>query len=129
MPARRRSRAQHRPARAVAEARSFTRRRSDDERDPAKGKRTSIIRWRLDVRPHIIRAAVTAADSLVWSPALFEVLLEELHIDHGIEDVMGRRLEVLQRREYPQAVAVALILPPGERPAGFGPAPHGQGGA
>ena len=39
-----------------------------------------------------------------------EVLLEELYVDDGLEELLGKSPTELQVRQYPQAVAVALIL-------------------
>lgn len=39
-----------------------------------------------------------------------EVLLEELYVDDGFEDLLGKSPTELRLRQYPQAVAAALIL-------------------
>ena len=39
-----------------------------------------------------------------------EVLLEELYVDDGLEELLGKSPSELQVRQYPQAVAAALIL-------------------
>jgi len=39
-----------------------------------------------------------------------EVLLEELYVDDGLEELLGTARDRLRVRQYPQAVAVALIL-------------------
>lgn len=39
-----------------------------------------------------------------------EVLLEELYMDDGLEELLGKSPGELQLRQYPQAVAAALIL-------------------
>jgi hypothetical protein len=39
-----------------------------------------------------------------------KVLLEELYVDDGLEELLGKPSNKLQTRQYPQAVAVALIL-------------------
>ena len=41
---------------------------------------------------------------------MMEVLLEELYVDDGLEELLGKVPEKLQVRHYPQAIAVALIL-------------------
>jgi hypothetical protein len=41
---------------------------------------------------------------------LREVLLEEVYVDDGLEKLLGKAPSALQVRQYPQAVAVALIL-------------------
>ena len=39
-----------------------------------------------------------------------KVLVEELYVDDGLEELLGKAPGRLQVRQYPQAVAVALIL-------------------
>lgn len=39
-----------------------------------------------------------------------EVLLEELYVDDGLEGLLGKPPNELQVRQYPQAIAAALIL-------------------
>ena len=39
-----------------------------------------------------------------------EVLLEELYVDNGLDELLGKSSTELRVRDYPQAVAVALIL-------------------
>ncbi len=39
-----------------------------------------------------------------------KVLVEELYVDDGIEELLGKAPGRLQVRQYPRAVAVALIL-------------------
>ena len=39
-----------------------------------------------------------------------KVLVEELYVDDGLEELLGKTPGRLQVRQYPQAVAVALIL-------------------
>ena len=39
-----------------------------------------------------------------------EVLVEELYADDGLEELLGKSPSELPVRQYPQAVAVALIL-------------------
>ena len=70
----------------------------------------SIRRWRRDVRPREVRTALAATKSLRWSSTLMEVLLEELYVGDSLEELLGRTASDLQARQYPQAIAVALIL-------------------
>ena len=95
---------QHRPAseRSLPEARPGGRRR------PAAVP-TSARRWRRDTRPRIVSAAVLATKALRWSPRLIEAVLEELYVDDHFEDLLGVPGE-LQAPQFPQALAVALIL-------------------
>ena len=71
---------------------------------------TATRRWRRDVRPQIIEAAVAATKSLKWSPCLIEVLLDELYVDEQLEKLLAKTPGKLPSRQYPQAVALALIL-------------------
>jgi hypothetical protein len=57
-----------------------------------------------------MRSAVSATEGLRWSPALIEVLLEELYVDEAVQELLGKPTNELRGRDYPQAVAVALIL-------------------
>ena len=41
---------------------------------------------------------------------MMEVLLEELYVDDGLEVLLGKSPSELQVRQYPGAVAAALIL-------------------
>lgn len=50
-----------------------------------------------------------AAESLEWSPELIEALLDELHVDDQFEELVGQPT-MLPPRQYPHAVAVALML-------------------
>ena len=67
-------------------------------------------RWRRDVRPRAVRSAVAATALLRWSPSLMEALLEELYVDDGLEGLLGKSRGALRVRQYPGAVAAALIL-------------------
>lgn len=53
--------------------------------------------------------AVSATESLKWSPALIDVLLDELHVSDSCEELLGAPPDALRARRYPQAVAVAII--------------------
>lgn len=39
-----------------------------------------------------------------------EVLLQELYVEEGLEELLGEAPDGLQVRQYPRAIAVALIL-------------------
>jgi hypothetical protein len=106
MPSRRQlssTKPQRRPAsgRSLPESRPGTRR-------PAAAP-TSARRWRRDTRPRIVSAAVLATKALRWSPSLIEAVLEELYVDDHFEDLLGVP-GALQAPQFPQALAVALIL-------------------
>jgi hypothetical protein len=84
-------------------------RAGQNRRSPAPTNATTR-RWRRDVRPRAVRSAVSATAMLRWSPSLMEVLLEELYVDDGLEGLLGKSPSELQIRQYPGAVAAALIL-------------------
>ena len=111
MPSRRKSPVTKLPIRSPTSARSGPAPRAGMKRrrSPASPDATTK-RWRRDVRPRAVRSAVAATASLRWSPSLMEVLVEELYADDGLEELLGKSPSELQVRQYPQAVAVALIL-------------------
>jgi hypothetical protein len=81
------------------------------EKKRVKGSsKTATKRWRQDVRPRIIEAAVAATESLKWSPGLIQLLLDELYVDDQIEKLLAQTPGKLRSRQYPQAIALALIL-------------------
>jgi hypothetical protein len=67
-------------------------------------------RWRRDVRPTAVRAAVSATKALRWSRTLIEAVLEELYVDDQFDELLGRAPVDLRPGQYAQAIAVALIL-------------------
>ena len=71
---------------------------------------SSTRRWRRDVRPNAIHAAVSATKALRWSRPLIEATLEELYVDDHFEELLGRPPGDLRAGQYAQAIAVALIL-------------------
>lgn len=79
-------------------------------------KRATAKRWRRDVRPRLLRAAAAATESLPWTSRLLELLLEELYVGDRLEDLLGSCVQKLQKRRYPQAIAVALVLRHSWRP-------------
>jgi hypothetical protein len=104
MPARRKSPATRAPGPVS------TALRSNAKRPKGGDKSVTTNRWRREVRPRILRSAVAATESLRWSPALVELLFEELYVDDSLEELLGARVQGLQKRQYPQAIAMALIL-------------------
>jgi len=91
-------------------ARSPTKKGPRASRRNITGKRATTRRWRREVRPRILRRAVAETDSLSWSPTLLELLLDELYAYEGLEELLGNRVRRFQKREYPQAIAMALLL-------------------
>ena len=67
-------------------------------------------RWRRDSRDQALRAAFSATKGLGWSRALIEAVLEELYVIDQLEGLVGKPPGDLRPRQYPQAIAVALIL-------------------
>jgi hypothetical protein len=53
---------------------------------------------------------VSATKAIRWSPVLVETVLEELYVDDHFEGLLGRAPGDLRPGQYPQAIAVALIL-------------------
>lgn len=76
----------------------------------ASGAGPSTRRWRRDVRPNAIHAAVSSTKALRWSRPLIEATLEELYVDDHFEELLGRSPGDLRPGQYAQALAVALIL-------------------
>ncbi len=83
--------------------------RPDNLRRRALSGGKTAKRWRRDSRPRIVRAAVSATEGIGWSAELIEAVLEEMYVDDHFEDLLGAPGR-LRARQYPQAVAVALIL-------------------
>jgi hypothetical protein len=110
MPSRRKPPATRSPARAPTSARSARAPRAGQNRRRPAPTDATTKRWRRDVRPRAVRSAVSATAMLRWSPSLMEALLEELYVDDGFEELLGKSPSELQIRQYPGAVAAALIL-------------------
>jgi hypothetical protein len=110
MPSRRKPPETESPARAPTSARSGRAPRAGQNRRSPAPTNAATKRWRRDVRPRAVRSAVSATAMLRWSPSLMEVLLEELYVDDGLEGLLGKSPSQLHIRQYPGAVAAALIL-------------------
>ena len=110
MPSRRKSPETKSPIRGPTSARSGRAPRAGQNRRSPAPTDATTKRWRRDVRPRAVRSAVSATAMLRWSPSLMEVLLEELYVDDGLEGLLGKSRSDLQVRQYPGAVAAALIL-------------------
>ena len=110
MPSRRKSPETKPPIRSPASVRSGPAPRLGTNRRSTSPTDASTKRWRRDVRPRAVRSAVSATAMLRWSPSLMKVLLEELYVDDGLEGLLGKSPSELQIRQYPGAVAAALIL-------------------
>ena len=110
MPSRRKPPETKSPIRAATSPRSGRAPRAGQNRRSPAPTDATTKRWRRDVRPRAVRSAVSATAMLRWSPSLMEVLLEELYVDDGLEGLLGKSRGDLQVRQYPGAVAAALIL-------------------
>lgn len=109
MPARRRS-PPRKPSRRLGSGRSVHERSLNTNVRNTAPKDRVTKRWRREVRPGAVRSAASATKTLKWSPRLIEALLEELYVDDRFEELLGRAPGQLRSREYPRAIAVALIL-------------------
>jgi hypothetical protein len=110
MPSRRKPPETKSPIRVATLPRSRRAPRAGQNRRSPAPTDASTKRWRRDVRPRAVRSAVSATAMLRWSPSLMEVLLEELYMDDGLEGLLGKSRSDLRVRQYPGAVAAALIL-------------------
>lgn len=80
------------------------------ERRASRSADTATRRWRRDIRPTSVRAAVSATNRIRWTRPLIEAVLEELYVDDHFEELLGRAPGHLRPGQYAQAIAVALIL-------------------
>ena len=110
MPSRRKPPETKSPIRDTTSPRSGRAPRGGHNRSSPAPTDATTRRWRRDVRPRAVRSAVSATSMLRWSPSLMEVLLEELYVNDGLEGLLGKSPGELQVRQYPGAVAAALIL-------------------
>jgi hypothetical protein len=85
-----------------------TRRRHTNP-SPRNQRVVHLARWRDDDRVEDLRALALSARGLTWTRALFEALLEELHISDDFDALVGR-VPHLSPSQYPRLIAVALLL-------------------
>lgn len=64
----------------------------------------------------ILCVAAEEAESMTWSSSLLRLLLDELYVDDLFADLMGQPPASLSTGQYPQAIAVALLLRHSWRP-------------
>lgn len=69
-----------------------------------------MVRWRRDVRPTAVQMATDATRSMPWTPRLLKTLFEELYVDDSVSSLLHVPLRRLEKRRYPEAIAVALIV-------------------
>jgi hypothetical protein len=79
------------------------------------GERKQLHRWRLRGRVRALRHLAARTQNLRWTQRLLSLTLEELNVDEGFVDLVGR-FERLPVRRYPQAIAVAIALRHSWRP-------------
>jgi hypothetical protein len=66
-----------------------------------------VQRWRLDVRETQLRAFADHARGIAWTPRLWRVLLEELHVSDAFQALVPASRS-LDPSRYPHALAIAL---------------------
>lgn len=66
-----------------------------------------VQRWRLDVRETQLRDFAEHARDIAWTPRLWRVLLDELHVSDTFQALVPASRS-LDPSRYPQALAVAL---------------------
>jgi hypothetical protein len=69
-----------------------------------------IARWHRTMRADQLHEALMRSEDLRWSSSLFRALIEELYVDDGLERLLGLPLDRIRRRDYPRAIALALLL-------------------
>jgi hypothetical protein len=84
-------------------------RRRHTKPSPANERLVHLARWRDDDRVADLCALALSARRLTWTRALFEALLEELHISDDFDALVGH-VPRLSPSQYPRLVAVALLL-------------------
>lgn len=72
-------------------------------------QRAEQERWRTELRPRAVQLIAERTATLVWSPMLLRLLLEDIRPDELFLQVLGKpdRIAV---KHYPQALTVALAL-------------------
>ena len=65
-------------------------RRRHSSLSPTNQTVVHLARWRDDDRVEDLRALALSARGLTWTRALFEALLEELHISDDFDALVGR---------------------------------------
>ena len=66
-----------------------------------------VQRWRLDVRETQLRAFADHARGIAWTPRLWRVLLDELHVSDTFQALVPASRS-LDPSRYPHALAIAL---------------------
>jgi hypothetical protein len=63
---------------------------------------SAVERWRQYRRPHFLRSLANTTAGLPWSTTLLEVLIEEMHIDEALEQLLECPLHALPRSRFPK---------------------------
>lgn len=71
--------------------------------------------WRVKQRVSLLSSFASDATQLSWSPALMQLLIQELHAEDAVRDLIGDPATV-PRARYPQLVAVAIAFRHSWRP-------------
>jgi hypothetical protein len=79
-------------------------------RSVLRGRQNDVELWRSEARSEILRSLAREFRTVLWTTRLFEVLLEELHLDEELERLLGERIPDLNRSRYAEAIAIGLIL-------------------
>ena len=79
-------------------------------RRSARRSDTTARRWRQDSRVDAVRSAIDATKGIQWNHHLVDAILDELYVDDHFEEILAREPGRLRPREYPRAIAIALIL-------------------
>ena len=78
-------------------------------------QRNLLDLWRREVRPRAVSFIAARTQTLRWSPALLDLVLEELAIDDLFVELLGTA-RTIPRHRYAQALAVAIALRHSWRP-------------
>ena len=78
-------------------------------------QRKSLDIWRREVRPRAVSLIAARTQTLRWSPALLDLVLEELAVDDLFVELLGTA-RTIPRHRYAQALAVAIALRHSWRP-------------
>ena len=70
----------------------------------------AVRHWREYRRPALLRSVAKKTELLRWSTRLIEVLLDEMHVDDELEQLLGEPLRDVSRSRFPQAIAIGLVL-------------------
>jgi hypothetical protein len=66
-----------------------------------------VQRWRLDAREACLRTLAEHTRDLTWTPRLWRVLLDELHVSDAFQSLVPAS-RALPPSHYPHALAIAL---------------------